>query len=369
MSSAPATALSVAPAFDIIVELKSAFAEYESVEKKGLAFGQRLYELRAESEVVQGGTSFTKALKGAGIPRRTAYHWIHSYEISVGKSKPKLKKPAGAGPSDYDRGFSDGHAEALHKVAALRFKADSSKCYQRHIREVYAEIDGREQMQSLDDAAVVSVTNEEASTLIRKYEWLQTMGAGTIACYGLKIDGELLGVACFGKGGSTEARDIVEGREDQTICLMRGACVPWAPDNAGSFLVRHACRLASKEHGWTVFFAYSDPEAGEIGTVYQACGWEYISTKPSGGKHLRFTKGDDTISSYQFNHRFDNKFAALGWDGVQPKYDFLRQNGWIEAEELRKKKYIWLEGEKDAAGVLQANGWEIVPYPKRAGAQ
>ncbi len=43
MSSAPATALSVAPAFDIIVELKSAFAEYESVEKKGLAFGQRLY--------------------------------------------------------------------------------------------------------------------------------------------------------------------------------------------------------------------------------------------------------------------------------------------------------------------------------------
>jgi hypothetical protein len=354
-----------APAIDIVTELKSAFAEYQTVERRGLDFGRRLYELRAGAEVVQGGTSFTASLDAASIPRRTAYYWIHSYELSIGERKPRTIKPAVIASSDYDRGFSDGHAEALHKVAAVRFKADSSKCYQRHIGEVYAEIDGRQQMTSLPrNAQVVAVTNEEAASLIHKYEWLQTMGAGTIACYGLKIEGELLGVACFGKGGSTEARDIIEDREAQTICLMRGACVPWAPKNAGSFLVRHACRLASKDRGWTVFFAYSDPDAGEMGTIYQACGWEYIGT-PKAGKHVSFTKDGETVSSYQFNRKSDAFFQSLGWDGVQGKYEFLRANGWTEVQSLPKRKYVWIENERNRAELLSQNDWEPLPYPKR----
>ena len=75
-----------APA-DIVTELKSAFADYQIFEKRGLAFGQRLYELRAKSSA-QGnhsGTGFLPLLQQAGIPQRTAYYWIHSYEISIGE--------------------------------------------------------------------------------------------------------------------------------------------------------------------------------------------------------------------------------------------------------------------------------------------
>lgn len=85
--------IATAPAV-IVTELKSAFADYQIFEKRGLAFGQRLYELRAKSSA-QGnhsGTGFLPLLQQAGIPQRTAYYWIHSYEISIGERQPKGEK-------------------------------------------------------------------------------------------------------------------------------------------------------------------------------------------------------------------------------------------------------------------------------------
>ncbi len=92
MATATAPAIDGLSAEGIIAALKSAFADYQTVERRGLTFGQRLYELRAGSEVVQGGTTFSSSLDAAGIPRRTAYYWIHSYEISIGKREPKEEK-------------------------------------------------------------------------------------------------------------------------------------------------------------------------------------------------------------------------------------------------------------------------------------
>ena len=96
MSSASATAPAIEA--DIVTELKSAFADYQIFEKRGLAFGQRLYELRAKSSA-QGnheGKGFLPLLQQAGIPQRTAYYWIHSYEISIGEREPKEEKPVEA---------------------------------------------------------------------------------------------------------------------------------------------------------------------------------------------------------------------------------------------------------------------------------
>jgi hypothetical protein len=85
----------------------------------------------------------------------------------------------------------------MHADARKRFDADPSKCYQRHIRELYGASESREQIRSLDGARVERVTTEEAKSIILKYEWLQSMASGTSACYGLKIGDELIGVACF----------------------------------------------------------------------------------------------------------------------------------------------------------------------------
>ncbi len=54
----------------------------------GLALGKALFDLRAEAEVVSGGTTFDSTLKTLGVPHRTAYRWIKKYELSVGIRSP-----------------------------------------------------------------------------------------------------------------------------------------------------------------------------------------------------------------------------------------------------------------------------------------
>ena len=170
-------------------------------------------------------------------------------------------------------------ADTPRDEAKARFRAEPSVSFQRHVREIYADIENRPVIFSLRGGTVKPITYQEAASIILKYEYLGTMAAGTRFSYGLySSDSELLGAVCFSLNASPEARWICKPRATikRTICLARGACVPHAPKNAASFLVRHACRLLHQEHGYSVFFAYSDPEAGERGTIYRAVGWKCL---------------------------------------------------------------------------------------------
>jgi hypothetical protein len=140
--------------------------------------------------------------------------------------------------------------------------------HQRRIRDIEAARDPRPQMASLEGCAVAGIPYAEAKAIITRYEWLSSMPAAPRACYGLKDpSGELIGVAAFAAGPAPESGDIC-GREhrDDAVCLARGACVHWAHPHAASFLISRACKLASKQFGWKIFYAYADPRAGEIGT-------------------------------------------------------------------------------------------------------
>jgi len=254
--------------------------------------------------------------------------------------------------------------QIMHDRARKRFDADPSRCFQRHIRELYADHAGRTPLPSLNGARVERISNKEASTIILKFEWLRTMASGTVACYGLKIDGEFLGAACFACLGG-KIRQICAGStvkqtlelSEKTVCLARGACVPWAPKNAASFLIRNACRQAHKDFGWRVFFAYSDHEAGEVGTVYQACGWYFMGDSFRKGKyHTDYVSADGqrTMSSYAKNHKGISR-AQLIADGWKP---IVRWN---------KKKYVWFEGTPTERATLKSLcRYPFQPYPKRA---
>lgn len=137
----------------------------------------------------------------------------------------------------------------------------------------------RESVPTLAGCYVEEIPTRDAREVILRYEWLATMPCRSAASYGLKSPtGALLGVAVFGWTMSTEASWIC-GKENSrlAICLERGACVPDAPPNAASFLISRAVKLMADDHGYRIFFAYADPEAGEHGTVYQACGWLRIT--------------------------------------------------------------------------------------------
>jgi hypothetical protein len=278
-----------------------------------------------------------------------------------------------------------------HAIARERFKSDPTKCYQRHIRELYAELEPREQLRSLSGACVTEITREQAASIILKYEWLagdpknkSPMGRGIQACYGLfSHDGELIGANCLGVMGGEIGNICGELYADKTVCLMRGACVHYAPKNAGSFFTAETCKQAYKDpdRGWSVFFAYSDTRnASEVGTIYQACNWFYLGEDLGRAKrshHTNFISPDGTqkVTSYKLNHDKDRKFLrSLGWNESKGSMrSWLKRPmseggaGWTQENEYGKKKWCWFEGSPSEKRRLKnASRYDLdLPRPKR----
>lgn len=114
----------------------------------------------------------------------------------------------------------------------------------------------------------------------------------------------LAGAACFGDSAGTGVYASICGEEwkRKAITLCRGACVPWADrvihkdgkahtGAAASFLINRASRLMV-EKGFNIFIAYSDEDASEVGTVYQAAGWDYVG---KGGRDIVQRRKDGRI--------------------------------------------------------------------------
>jgi hypothetical protein len=156
------------------------------------------------------------------------------------------------------------------------------KCHQRQIREAKAatplpDETERRAVATFDHASIREISVDTARPVILDYEWLGTMGTTRYAV-GLFFDDYLAGVACFGSTAGSNVPRSVCGIEhaDKVMTLVRGTCVHWAPEHAASYLINKACELMAQRHGRNIFVAYSDVEAGEIGTVYQASGWLYV---------------------------------------------------------------------------------------------
>ena len=233
--------------------------------------------------------------------------------------------------------------------------------HQARIRERQAALDPRPQMATLEGSKVERVSFAEAKALIVRYEWLRSMPTGTRACYGLRApNGELAGVVVFAEGPVPESGDIC-GRAhcDLTICLARGACVHWAHPHAASFLISRACKLAAAQFGWKVFYAYSDPTAGEIGTVYQACNWLYLGIgagRRDGRGRWRFF--NMRVGRWRSERVLRKRRMALGALRSHPDWipDFMPDKG----------RYAHFEGSKrEKRALVLALKYEPQPYPRR----
>jgi hypothetical protein len=137
---------------------------------------------------------------------------------------------------------------------------------------------------------------------------------------------------------------------------MRGACTHLAPKNAASFLIRSACRLAYKDFGWCIFYAYADAEAGEIGNVYQASNWRYIGQgvgrSPGRLREEWILSDGKQVSNRYLRHRGLKIADALAL-------------GWKRVFTFPKHKYVWFEGDRRLRRKLdRLCRYPSLPYPK-----
>ena len=232
------------------------------------------------------------------------------------------------------------------------------KCHQRKIREQQARFYPKSTI-PLQGCYVGWLDKKTTKEIIIQYEWLGTMGKADY-CVGLfSPDEEPLGVVCFGRANGTRSHNICgDEHRHLAICLERGACVHYAHQHAGSFLVSQACKWMARHTQYRIFFAYSDQEAGEVGTIYQACNWIYQGISP--GRH---DKSRPVITDWETGEEFTARIArrrGLYMTDIynNPRYTVRNQRG--------KGKYVWFEGSRSEKRYFRN---QMVhpecPYPKR----
>lgn len=123
------------------------------------------------------------------------------------------------------------------------------------------------------------------------------------------------------------------GQENRHLekLISRGACISWSPKNLASALVMFAIRWMVKYTEFRFFTAYSDVEARELGTIYQACNFSYLGQ----------------ASGARFEY-FDPKKPALGYfsDRLFRRSSFIKRKmieagiQWRSDWQLRDK-LIW----------------------------
>lgn len=233
--------------------------------------------------------------------------------------------------------------------------------WQKQLRDRYLE-EGVPPLSSLSlkSAVVRPISREMAERAILKYEWLGTMSTSTYH-YGIFFDRYCAGVTCVcigsGTGGTNVAVEWGVERSRMAI-LVRGACVHWAPPGSNSKLVSWTCRLLARDTDAELVIAYADTDAGELGTIYQACGWTYVG-RDSATEQWIAPSGRVFDGKLPWNLYNQRGGSRKQWVAA------LKKAGWRTQKSNRKHRYVRAlnTANKDLVARVEA---KRQPYPKRS---
>jgi len=235
-----------------------------------------------------------------------------------------------------------------------------AKAHQRIIREQEADAPSLlgnwwdDVDTSLSAASVREITSQKAAEVILRYEWLGTMPQAITRCFGFYHEDVLAGACVFAeKPGANLQSDKTSQVPSDALYLARGACVHWAHEHAASWFISRVGKILSP----CVILAYSDPAAGEVGTIYQALGWTYLGAS-KGGPHGALVNGK-LINIRSFNR--DRKYTVgQSMDDVRDQF-----KGATVEPVGRRARYVGIFGDRRYKKTMAAR-FTSLPYPKRA---
>jgi hypothetical protein len=132
---------------------------------------------------------------------------------------------------------------------------------------------------SLDDFEFSFISEkkdkEEATVFIKRYEWLATIGSFPTHWFTARYKGILGGVIIM---GMPNAFSKMLGEETKNIerLIARGASASWCPFNLGSKFLMWAIKWMVDNTQYRLFTCYSDPQAKEVGSIYQGLNFFYL---------------------------------------------------------------------------------------------
>lgn len=123
----------------------------------------------------------------------------------------------------------------------------------------------------IDNAADKS----EATDFIKRYEWLGTVGSYPTHWFKATYKGVLGGVIIMGMPNSF-SKLLGDRTKDIERLIARGASASWTPKNLGSSFLMWCIKYMVNNTQYRLFTAYSDPQAKELGSIYQALNFYYL---------------------------------------------------------------------------------------------
>lgn len=253
-----------------------------------------------------------------------------------------------------------------------------TSCWQKFQRDKNIELDKAAgfpfDLDVKDFVLNVEDISDEHRDFIKKYEWLGTVGFGIKHCFTARWNNHLAGVVLMGEPNFRQFGDI-------ELLIHRGAASSWSPKNLNSRLIMFGCNWIVRNTNYRIFTAYSDPDAGEIGTIYQACNFDYLGQTYGADYSYRLPNGK-VVSSRYFNRTSSMKKWAkelnITWqdewnkeNGFQnyskiPQVlkDYAQQmkDSCIKTKQSPKGKYVLL---LNYGKNKIKRTWEKHPYPKR----
>lgn len=262
-------------------------------------------------------------------------------------------------------------------IAKPELEDEMTKAWQRQIREQRESEDldldlfGRwwEGVDmSIASSSVKEINYATAQEIIKKYEWLENMGTTEIA-FGLVCSNVVVGAACFGRTGGTNSAAAVFGPKytDKVMTLCRGACVHYAHEHSASHLISKSCKIMAARDVAYGFLSYADPEAGEIGTVYQACGWTYTGmTSPT--EKFKTPSGKVKDARLVSAYTRDRRNGTLTYKRTRAEQKRLMlQQGYEFFSGHAKHRYVGIYGrdQTHTRELKKLLRYEPLDYPKR----
>ncbi|MCZ2153415.1 MAG: hypothetical protein LC114_05875 [Bryobacterales bacterium] len=227
------------------------------------------------------------------------------------------------------------------------------KAHQRFIREQLATTEAT-YTADIGTAVVQEITPSQAREIIEKYEWLKTMPAFLLHCYGIFFDGICGGVVVYSVDYGENLAWSKFGWQGKIICLSRGACVHWAHPHSASKLIRTSMRMLPEKY--KVVTCTVDAEAGEVGTIYQAAGMTFVGVMSKGGNRASIIKPDGKRISSR------DAYDLYGTRSVSR----LREMGLDVRSERRKSRYFAFRGSKREQAENRMKIQHLIqPFPKR----
>lgn len=232
-----------------------------------------------------------------------------------------------------------------------------------------------------------------ATEFIKRHEWLGTISLYTTHWFGCFYGDTLAGVMLFNMPNAF-SKLLGENTKQLERLISRGACISWSPKNLASYFLSWSIKWMVQNTQYRLFTAYSDPEARELGTVYQASNFYYLGQKsgttkryinPYTGKYVsdRFFRVRSAYKKYAKElgivwQKDWNSDTGMLWDNIPDEHEkALREMSKKKQSEAKyitlkpKHKYCFILGrdKKETKQLRKAflERNKVFPYPKNRG--